>query len=93
MSSTKNFMEELADYVWLLEFADISFEERGRANALLRDYLINKFGTDSPEGFNGFYDSTYEMVEEYGGKDYAFGRMKERLLAMVRPDNELVTNK
>ncbi len=86
MSKTKDFLFEIADYVWLIEFAPLTFEERGRARDLLNDFWANKFkGLDDVwDGFNDWYNSAYEMVAENDGEGYATGAMRERLLSWVR---------
>jgi len=75
MSATKNFLYGFQEFVWLIEFADLSFEQRGRAIEIYRQ----KFGEVSPEWF----DTAYELLEEDGGADWAIGKQAERLRALV----------
>lgn len=84
MSATKDFVIELADYVWLIEFAGLSFEKRGKAIELYHKFLTDKFGAlaNSPDMANWF-DAAYEMVLEYDGAEWATKKHAERLLGMV----------
>ena len=84
MSATGDFLIELTDYVWLVEFADLSFEQRGKAREVLYDWLKNKFGnTIDLSEFNGWFDNAYDLAEEHGGKEWATGKHAERLLSLV----------
>ena len=84
MSATKDFVIELADYVWLIEFAGLSFEKRGKAIQIYRQFLADKFGdlADSPD-INNWFDTAYEMVLEYDGAEWATGKHADRLLSLV----------
>jgi hypothetical protein len=83
MSATKNFLYDLQEYVWLIEFAGLSFEQRGKAIELMRNGLIDKFGEAITSEFNEWFDLAYEFVEEDGGADWATGKHAERLLSLV----------
>jgi hypothetical protein len=84
MSATKEFLFDVADYVWLIEFAGLSFEKRGKAIELYHNFLTDKFGdlANSPE-MAAWFDNAYEMVLEHDGAEYARGKHAERLLGMV----------
>lgn len=84
MSATKNFLYDLQEYVWLIEFAPISFEQRGKAIELMRNGLIDKFGEATAGEFTEWFDLAYEFIEEDGGQDWATGKQAERLLSWVR---------
>jgi hypothetical protein len=86
MSAMKELFYELEEFVWLIEFAGLTFEERGKANELLRVWYEKNF---SPEGqqfdeLNEWFDTAYELIEQDGGADWAKGLEAERLLGMVR---------
>ena len=84
MSATGNFVIELADYVWLIEFADLSFEKRGKAIEVYHKFLTDKFGdTILLSEFADWFDAAYETVLENDGAEWATGKHAERLLAMV----------
>jgi hypothetical protein len=83
MSATKEFLYELQEYVWLIEFAGLSFEQRGKAIELMRNGLIDKFGEATAGEFAEWFDLAFEFVEEDGGTDWAIGRQAERLRALV----------
>jgi hypothetical protein len=83
MSATGNFIIELADYVWLIEFADLSFEKRGKAIDVYYKFLTDKFGAFDPVEMANWFDSAYETVLEHEGADWATGKHAERLLSLV----------
>ena len=83
MSATKEFLYELEEFVWLIEFAGLSFEQRGKAIELMRNGLIDKFGEATAGEFDEWFDLAYEIVEEDGGSDWATGKQAERLLSLV----------
>lgn len=87
MSATNEFLIDLADYVWLVEFAPLSFEGRGRARELFDEFMLSKFGQDLAHGFNEWYDRAYELCEEYGGSEWATGKHAQRLLSLVGEGN------
>lgn len=82
MSKTKEFLYELQEFVWLIEFAGLTFEQRGKAIELMRDWGEKRFGglgQITPD----WYDAAYELIEEADGKEWATGRQAERLLSWV----------
>jgi hypothetical protein len=83
MSATKEFLYELEEFVWLVEFAGLSFEQRGKAINLMRNSLAEKFGDATAGEFAEWFDLAYEFIEEDGGKDWATGLQAERLLSWV----------
>jgi hypothetical protein len=83
MSATGNFVIELADYVWLIEFANLSFEKRGKAIEIYHKFLTDKFGEFDPVEMAGWFDSAYETVLEFDGAEWATGKHAERLLSWV----------
>jgi hypothetical protein len=84
MSATGDFLIELTDYVWLIEFAGLSFEQRGKAQDVLHGYLEAKFGNNiSGNDFCAWFDSAYDLALEHGGADWATGKHAERLLSWV----------
>jgi hypothetical protein len=88
MSATKEFLYDLQEYVWLLEFAELNFEQRGRARQLFDNFMITKFPQVYAEGFNDWFDTAYELIEIDGGKDWATGKHAERLLGLVSGELE-----
>lgn len=86
MSWTKEFLYELQEYVWLIEFAGLTFEERGKANELMRAWYDRKFEPNDRkfDELNEWFDNAYELILETGGQDWATGLQAERLLSWVR---------
>jgi hypothetical protein len=83
MSATKNFLYELEEFVWLIEFAGLSFEQRGKAIELMRNGLMDKFGEAKAGEFAEWFDTAYDLIEEDGGENWATGKQAERLLSLV----------
>lgn len=83
MSATKQFLYELQEYVWLVEFAPLTFQQRGKAIELMRDFAENKLGHSDCVHFAEWFDIAYELTEENGGADWATGKEAERLLSWV----------
>lgn len=86
MSATKNFLYDFQEFVWLIEFADLSFEQRGKAIQLCNDWY-DQFSSfeerETPDDYLGWFDTAYELIEEDGGKEWATVRQAERLLSWV----------
>ena len=84
MSATKEFLYEVQEYVWLVEFAPLTFRQRGKAIELMRCYWTAD-GTREvdPDEFNGWFDTAYELIAEQGGYDWATPKEAERLLSWV----------
>lgn len=87
MSATKEFLYELEEYVWLIEFAGVSFEGRGRAIKLMRDWLDTRFGNNMAGDISEWFDAAYELIEQDGGLNWATGNHAKRLLNLVGEGN------
>lgn len=84
MSATKNFLYDLQEYVWLVEFAPLTFRQRGKAIELMRCFLTDdNTRVVDPDEFNNWFDTAYELIDEDGGQDWATGLHAERLLGWV----------
>ena len=85
MSNTKNFLYDLEEYVWLIEFAPITFRQRGRAIELMRGFLTKDGAvTIDPVESAEWFDTAYELIEQDGGQDWATGKHAERLLSWLK---------
>jgi hypothetical protein len=84
MSATKEFLYDVQEFVWLIEFAPITFRQRGKARELMVIFWTDD-GTRQVDAneFNGWYSTAYELIEEDGGRDWATGKHAERLLSWV----------
>lgn len=83
MSATKEFLYELEEFVWLIEFAPITFRQRGKAIELMRCFLTADGAKPLLPEYADWFDTAYELVEEDGGQDWATGLQAERLLSWV----------
>lgn len=81
MSATKEFLYELQEFVWLIEFAPLTFEQRGKAITLYHEWVRERF--EPARLVVDYYDTAYELTEENGGADWATGKQAERLLSLV----------
>ena len=87
MSATKNFLYDLQEYVWLVEFAPITFRQRGKAIELMRCFLTDDGTREVQPETADWFDTAYELIEQDGGRDWATGLHAERLLSWVCSHN------
>ena len=85
MSATKDFLYDVQEFVWLIEFAPITFRQRGKARELMVIFWTDDGSRKvDPDEFNDWYSTAYELIEEQGGVDWACDREAERLLSWVQ---------
>jgi hypothetical protein len=85
VSATKEFLYELEEFVWLIEFAGLSFEQRGKAIELCNEWYDKYSSYEEREAdiYHEWFDTAYSLIEEDGGENWATGKQAERLLSLV----------